>query len=268
MDNDKLILAWFSCGITSAVACKLAVDKFGADNVRLVYIAIDSAHKDNDRFIADCEKWIGKKIEYARSSKYADQFEVIKKTGYVNGVAGARCTKELKKEVRFSIEKESSFKNQIFGFEFVRSQINRAIRFSQQYPKAKPLFPLIEANLTKEMCADILLKNGIKLPTMYELGFHNNNCIGCVKGGKGYWNHIKKHFPETFNKMAETERKVGHSCIKNKFLDELKPGEGKHLPPITPDCGTFCEIEFADIIDPRTDEVFTGLKQIGQLQLF
>ena len=31
------------------------------------------------------------------------------------------------------------------------------------------------------MCADIILKNGIKLPTMYELGFHNNNCIGCVK---------------------------------------------------------------------------------------
>ena len=103
---------------------------------------------------------------------------------------------------------------------------------------------------------------------MYELGFHNNNCIGCVKGGKGYWNHIRKHFPEHFERMSKSERLVGHSCIKGKFLDELKPTEGKPEKPITPNCGTFCEIEFADIIDPMTEEVYSGLKDLGQIKLF
>jgi hypothetical protein len=110
--------------------------------------------------------------------------------------------------------------------------------------------------------------NGIKLPKMYELGFHNNNCIGCVKGGKGYWNHIRKHFPEHYERMAKSERVAGHSCIKGKFLDELKPNEGKHEPPIVPDCGTFCEIEFADIIDPNTEKVLAGYTTIKQLNLF
>jgi hypothetical protein len=103
---------------------------------------------------------------------------------------------------------------------------------------------------------------------MYELGFHNNNCIGCVKGGKGYWNHVKKHFPETFEKMSNLEQKIGATCIKNKFLKDLKPNEGKHEPPIVPDCGTFCEIEFADIIDKNTERVLNGYITMKQLKLF
>ncbi len=37
---------------------------------------------------------------------------------------------------------------------------------------------------------------------MYDLGYPNNNCIGCVKGGMGYWNKIRKDFPEVFQKRA------------------------------------------------------------------
>jgi len=261
-------IGWFSCGITSAVACKLAVQEYGAENVRLFYLEIDSAHNDNKRFIEDCEKWIGVKVEYRRNQKYKDQFDVIRKDKYVNGPAGARCTKVLKKDIRMKIEKEVDYEGQIFGFEFSKKEINRAIRFSQQYPAAKPHYPLIDKKITKEMCAEILLKNGIKLPKMYELGFHNNNCIGCVKGGAGYWNHVRKTFPDKFKEMAEVEREVGRSCLKGKFLDELKANEGRHNPPILPDCGTFCEIEFADIIDKGTEEVFTGNKTMKQLKLF
>lgn len=267
-DRAEIKIGWFSCGITSAVACKLAVDTYGIDNIRLFYIEIDSAHHDNERFILDCEKWIGVKIERRRSAKYLDQFDVIRKTRYVNGAGGARCTKELKKDVRLAIEKEVNYDGQIFGFEFSKSEINRAIRFSEQYPSAQPIYPLIDSKLNKRQCADIVLRNGIQLPKMYELGFHNNNCIGCVKGGKGYWNHIRLHFPDKFEQMKVLEREVGRSCIKGKFLDKLGLKEGKHDPPILPDCGTFCEIEFADIIDPRTNDIYMGTKTINQLSLF
>ena len=77
-------IGWFSCGVTSAVACKLAVEKYGKDNVELYYIVIDSAHWDNERFIRDCEKWIGTKVIKVQSEKFSDQFEVIKKQKYIN----------------------------------------------------------------------------------------------------------------------------------------------------------------------------------------
>jgi len=261
-------IGWFSCGVTSAVACKLALDKYGKDNVELYYMVIDSAHKDNERFIDDCEKWYGKQIIRRRSPKYLDQFEVIKKTKYINGPSGARCTLELKKNVRYSIEKEIDYDGQIFGFEFSKKEVNRAIRFSQQYPQAKPLYPLIDRQMTKKQCAELLMRNGIAIPEMYNLGFHNNNCIGCVKGGKGYWNHVRKHFPDTFDTMSELEQSIGNSCIKGKFLKDLGPNEGRHEPPIVPDCGTFCEIEFADIIDKDTERIMSGEATFNQLKLF
>ncbi len=130
------------------------------------------------------------------------------------------------------------------------------------------MYPLIDRQMTKKQCAELLLRNGIALPEMYNLGFHNNNCIGCVKGGKGYWNHVRKHFPEHFERMSELEQMVGNSCIKGKFLKDLTESEGRHEAPIVPDCGTFCEIEFADIIDANTERVMEGSVSIKQLTLW
>ena len=242
--------------------------KYGKDNVKLYYIVIDSAHWDNERFIRDCEKWIGTKVIKVQSEKFCDQFDVIKKRRYINGPTGAPCTSELKKKVRHSVEDLVDYDGQIFGFEFEKKEINRAIRFSQQHPDTKPLFPLIDRKMSKEQCAELLLINGIKLPKMYELGFHNNNCIMCVKGGKGYANKVREHFPDYFDRMSKLEQEIGASCIKGTFLKDLKPNEGRHDPPIVPNCGTFCEIEFADIIDKNTERVLAGYTTMKQLKLF
>jgi hypothetical protein len=76
---------------------------------------------------------------------------------------------------------------------------------------------------------------------MYDLGYHNNNCIGCVKGGKGYWNKIRVDFPEVFAARAKMERDIGHYCIKDaNWLDELDPEAGRNDPPVTQECGVYC----------------------------
>ena len=47
---------------------------------------------------------------------------------------------------------------------------------------------------------------------------------------QGYWNKIRIDFPEIFKQMAEAEREVSASCLKNKegkiYLDELDPKAG------------------------------------------
>ena len=266
--ESKKYLGWFSCGVTSAIACKKALDMYGKKNVDLYYIHIDTAHEDNDRFILDCENWFGVKIKRVQSKKYKDQFEVIEDTGYVNGANGARCTLELKKKVRYDLQKQMNYPVQIFGFEFETKQVNRALRFLEQYPETKPTFPLIEDSLTKEICAGLIVEQGISLPEMYLLGYSNNNCIGCVKGGKAYWNKIRVDFPETFERMAIVEKEAGHSCIKNIFLDELKPTAGRMSKPLTPDCGSFCQIKYADIEHKQLTMIMNNPQAIKQLYLF
>lgn len=264
--EDGKIIGWWSAGVTSAVACKLAIDAYGKDNVRLIYFQIDSAHPDNKRFKEQCEEWYGKEIEVWRSEKYKDQFDVIRKTRYINGPAGARCTLELKKSVRFRVEKEVDYSHQVFGFEYSKKEINRAIRFLEQYPDAGAIFPLIEHKMTKPECLHFLERAGIRRPRMYELGFPNNNCIGCVKGGAGYWNLVREHFPEQFDKMAEVEEELGNTCLKDKDgripLKNLDPNRGRKQKIIMPDCGNFCDLEFTEIEHKNLGSVYENPTEI------
>ena len=60
------------------------------------------------------------------------------------------------------------------------------------------------------------------------------------QGGAGYWNRIRKDFPEVFKNRAELERKVGYSILKGTYLDELDPNKGNMNTEIFPDCGIMC----------------------------
>lgn len=234
-------ICWFSCGVTSAVATKLTLAQ--KENVRIMYIDTMSEHEDSKRFLHDCEKWFNHPIEIYSSTKFKGHFDVIEKRRFLNSPGGAACTLELKKKVRWVVEDSVGYwETQTFGFDI--SESKRAQRFAEQYPETKAIFPLIEKGLSKSDCMAILLKNHVEIPLMYRLGFHNNNCVGCVKGGKGYWWKIKECFPDVFDRMAALERKIGHSCIKDCYLDELTKTD---LPPIVPSCSLFCDPDFMDI---------------------
>ena len=230
---DKRIVCWWSGGITSAVACKLAVDKWGAIPV---FIETGAHHPDTQRFKKDCEKWYGCEILQLQS-KFKDHFDVVQKLRYVNGPAGARCTGVLKRNVREKWEKTQNIDGYVWGFEFAKKELKRAERLKDTTPDYEHLFPLIEEKLTKPDCIKIVQDAGIEVPAMYKLGFHNNNCIGCVKGGMAYWNLVRKHFPEHFEKMAKLEREIGRSCIRKYFLDELPKDAGRGQPPLVRECG-------------------------------
>ena len=232
---------WFSCGAASAVAAYLTL-KHTPDAV-LAYCDTGGEHSDNMRFLQDVQRWLNKEVIILRNGKYKDHFDVIRKTRYVNGAKGARCTVELKKVLRFEFQRADDI--QVFGY--TCDEQDRADRFLKSFPEVDAKFPLIEKNFTKEMCLGFIREVGIKLPAMYELGFNNNNCIGCVKGGAGYWNWIRRFFPEHFLEMARLEREVGHSCIKGIFLDELKENFGKHREPKI-SCDFVCQSEDTGLV--------------------
>lgn len=231
-----MIVGWWSGGITSAVACKKALELY--ENVILVYIETGSHHDDTLRFKQDCESWYGQEIKTIQTSKFKDHFDVIKQKKFINGPTGARCTMELKRKVRETWEKtQNNITGYVWGFEFSHKELDRAERIKISIPKYDHYFPLIEKKISKPDCINIIKKAKIEIPMMYKLGFNNNNCIGCVKGGMSYWNSIRKHFPEIFNKMAKQEREIGRSCLKKYYLDELPESAGRGQPPLVQECG-------------------------------
>lgn len=235
-------IAWFSCGATSAIATKIAVDE--DPHTVIAYCDTGGEHPDNARFLLDCERWYGKLILSLRSKIYSDIWDVFKRTRYLSGVKGARCTAEMKKVPRFDFQEPDDL--HVFGFD--ASERHRAERFVENNPDTRAWFPLLGAGIKKQDCLDKLVAAGIELPAMYKLGYKNNNCIGCVKGQAGYWNKIRQDFPDVFARMAKQEREIGAAICKTErggirkpvYLDELDPAYGRYSSELEIKCGLIC----------------------------
>lgn len=237
-------LVWFSCGAASAVAAKLTVEKYPDCEV-LYCDTLAYEHDDNLRFLRDVERWIGKEIKLLASTKYRDIYDVFDRTGWLIGVGGARCTTELKKNVRKAYQRDGDV--HIFGL--TSDEEKRIDRFEDENFDIETEWLLRDAGIDKAECYKIIQQAGIELPAMYKLGYNNNNCIGCVKGQMGYWNKIRVDFPEMFEKMAKQERKMnvaicksyaGDGKRKRVFLDELDPSAGRDVPMPDIECGVLC----------------------------
>jgi hypothetical protein len=228
-----LNVCWFSAGVSSFIAGYLErenIDKF-------IYIGIKDQHPDSERFIADCEKALGKEIELLKS-KYESVGNVITQFRFINSAYGSKCTEILKKRVRKEWEQGKGKLTYYWGYNI--EERHRAERIVESFPQHNHVFPLIDRQLKKDDCHGILKKLGIKRPAMYDMGYRNNNCVGCVKGGMGYWNKIRVDFPEVFAERAKQERMIGHSCLKECFLNELEPGRGNIENEVMEDCSIYC----------------------------
>lgn len=204
------VVCWWSGGVTSAVACRIAIDLFGLDSCRMVMIDTRNEDDDTYRFKKDCEKWYGKDIEVIASDVYPTIQDVWHRFNSLNVATGAICSTNMKRLVRERWQKTNDYDYQVFGFEFEKKEFNRALSMKLNHPKSKAIFPLIMMGYDKNACMEIVKDAGIEIPMMYQLGFNNNNCFktGCVQGGIGYWKKMKTDFPDKFEKMADLEHEL------------------------------------------------------------
>ena len=247
MSNKPRLVCWFSCGAASAVATKLAIAQFkDTHEIVIARCIVHEEHEDNDRFAKDCAKWFGLPITNLISEKYQGSiWEVIRQRKFIAGPKGAPCTMHLKKEVRLDFQLPTD--KHVFGY--CAEEGGRWDRFLDAN-NIDAISPLMERGLEHPDCLAMVEKAGIELPTMYQLGYQHNNCIGCVKSsGAGYWNKIKIDFPSQFWKMAGASRALSAQMVKvtedgverRIYLDELKPGAGDYQSEPEIQCGIFCE---------------------------
>lgn len=251
------IVCRFSCGAASAVATKLALSKYAeASDVVIHYSDTRSEHPDNERFLSACETWFGRKVERLTSERYHDVWDVwSRRRIIVSGQRGyAPCTEEMKQMPAEMAQRPGD--TIILGYTV--EERGRLARIRGRHQSERIEAPLIDAGLTKSDCFAIIERAGIRLPAMYALGFRNNNCIGCPRGGMGYWNNIRRHFPDIFDRMARLERELGMAIIPDGksggriFLDELDPDRGDHSTEPEISCSIMCQLAELDFAEGRT----------------
>ncbi len=259
------IVSWFSCGAASAVATKLTLAQSGprpsnpAGDVWIAYCETGAEHPENSAFMAACEDWFGQAVIRLKSDEYADTWDVWEKTRWLAGIDGARCTGELKLAPRLTFQRPDDV--HVFGYTADSADVKRAAKLRANYPELTIKTPLIDAGLTKSAVLAMVQGAGVELPVMYRLGFHNNNCIPCVKAtSPNYWAAIRRNFPDQFDRMAKLSRELGvrltivgrekgeDGKVMNirAFIDEI-PADQPTTNPIAPACDFLCHIAEQDI---------------------
>ena len=241
------ILCQFSCGAASAVATKLVIAQ-NASAVPLLVLNsyIKSEHPDNRRFAADCERWFNVPLTVLRDEKYgADIITVFRTRGYMKGPHGAPCTTNLKRNLLKTVELPGDVL--VLGFD--ASEVDRFEDFQERNPDRPARAPLIEAGLDKEDCKAMVERAGITLPAMYLQGYDNANCIGCVKGGEGYFRAIREDYPAQFEELCKVQDELGEGSFLHRDrttnvrfgLRDLGEGPVRRNEKL-PACSFFCEI--------------------------
>lgn len=289
VSKENPIICWWSGGITSAVACKLAIDLYGVDNCRVIFLDTKNEDEDTYRFMADCSKWY--ELEIESLTEIGRDYESIEDVWYrhkqLNTASGAICSYKLKRRVREKWEKDNKWSHQVFGFEFETKEFKRAMSLSLNHGHTKPIFPLLLHGLTKKDCIKYVEDAGLKIPRAYSWGYLNNNCLGsgCISGGIGYWAKLAQEKPELVDRMAKIEHdltdqrgypvtmlkdqsKEAKARVKESgdprdalvFLKphkdypnhkSLKDMKGRPIKPLT-DCNGFCGVD--DLL-PNKDNV-------------
>lgn len=249
-DLTGRIVCQFSCGAASAVATKLALAQYGATcDVQIVNALLLEEHEDNRRFADDCGRWFGQPITTLREEKHgASIVQVFRRKRYMMGPHGAPCSRMLKRDLLARWGQPGD----IMVFGYTAEEADRLDDFRERNPDRPVIAPLIDAGLGKDDCKAMVLRAGIELPLMYLLGYDNANCIGCVKGGEGYWRAIREDFPDYFEAMCLLQDEIGPGSWFLRFrsgprkgerfpLRELPAGEPRRNEKL-PSCSFFCEM--------------------------
>jgi hypothetical protein len=249
------IVCQFSCGAASAVATKLVLASHAPSDVLIVNAFITEEHEDNRRFLAECEKWFGHPITVLRDEKYgASTDEVWRRKRYIKGPNGAPCSGELKRKLLKSV----SLPGDVNVLGYTREEWDRFQDIQESFPDVQWRAPLIERDLDHDDCLAMVERAGIKLPKMYLLGYDNNNCIGCCKGGQAYWQNIREDFPVRFVQIQTLQANIGPGANFLRFrsgeregermsLAQLPPGRGDMKGEPSFSCSFFCDLAEREI---------------------
>ncbi|WP_421565826.1 phosphoadenosine phosphosulfate reductase family protein [Ochrobactrum sp. EDr1-4] len=249
----------FSGGAASFVAAHLAVEKYGRENVLLVFC--DTLIEDPDlyRFIEEGSRALG--CELLRLADGRDPWEVFRDVRYQGNTRTAHCTVELKGKT-FARWLAATYQPSEcvlhFGFDWYEEHRLKEARKNWDPYLCEALLGA-PPYLSKAQVHQIIDDYDIELPRLYGMGFVHNNCGGfCVKAGQSHFANLLEKLPEVYTRHEkEQERlmeavptvrpflrivrnKVTHYLTLKQYREHLERG-GEFDPSEIGGCGCFSD---------------------------
>jgi len=224
----------FSGGITSWAVARRVADRYGVDD--LVLLFADTQIEDDDlyAFVHASAAQLG-----ARLIRVADgrtPWQVFEDKQRLGNSLLAPCSYALKiLPCRRWLTANTDPASTVLyvGIDSSARDRRRAPAIERGWLPWRVEFPLLdEPDLSK---ADLLAEAralGLRPPRAYELGFDHANCGQlCVRGGQKHWLRTLEHFPDRFLDYEAREQRFRQRTGKNvAILKERRAGRTLPLP--------------------------------------
>lgn len=220
MSKTKIIVG-FSGGIQSAYLAWEMKEKYGKENVTLLFHDTKSEPEDNYRFRRQVAKFLD--IPITERSNGMDIWQVCIKAGIRQNSRIRKCSALLKKEPaeKYYKELEEQGVNFAVAMGFDKTEYGRRQRAIARNPNRKFIF--LDTPLSKDAIKqEVISKWGICLPSMYSR-YSRANCIPCFLGGKTNWFTVYRYNRPEFEKAKSYESEFNHSFNSDFFLSEVEP---------------------------------------------
>ena len=221
----------YSGGLSSFFEAKMSIEKYGKENVELVFCDTNSEDEDLYRFLDDTKKYLG--LEIVRLKDGRDIWKCAFEDNFLYNSRIANCTVYLKMRLfKKYIKKYNSTDITVhIGFNYLeKHRFDRTkVHYDKMNIKIESL--IMNTTLTQTTMIEELEKLHIELPNLYKLGFAHNNCGGfCFKAGIGHFKQLYQKMPERYdyhmNKEQELIKQIGREV---SILKRVRNGKKTNL---------------------------------------
>lgn len=225
-------IVFFSGGISSYCAAKRVIEKFGKENVILLFTDTKIEDEDLYRFLDEAQAKL--EAELIKIAEGRTPYEIYKDLKFLGNNRIAPCSHILKQKTAQKYIKEHFAPDEAvlyLGLDW--TEPHRFESPKKHWYPYKIEYPMAEAPyLSKQDMQDIVKADGIKVPRLYKMGFAHNNCGGfCCRAGQGHFARLYETLPKVFEK-AEKEEEVMRKLL-NKDIAYMKKTENKVTRPYT-----------------------------------
>lgn len=217
IESVSKVIVFYSGGISSFVAAKLAIEKYGTEKTELVFTDTKTEDEDLYRFLKESADALSAKLKVLADGR--DVWQVFSDVRFVGNSKVDPCSQYLKRKVAKKYVNETCDESALLVFGIDEFETHRIPAIEKNYLPRRCWFPLTETIIGYSQRFEILRRLNIRPPRLYELGFSHNNCGGfCVKAGQAHFANLYRTMPERYNYHAQKELAAIKSGINHKGI--------------------------------------------------